>query len=49
MWIVEVGGRRLFFGAMTARPSVGAPAPIEAEYRKVEREIATIVRSIRVD
>jgi hypothetical protein len=47
VWIVDVHRVRLFIEAEISKPSPGQPAPIRAEFKKVEQEITKIVGSIR--
>jgi len=55
LWIVAVEGTRLVIEAETKRPESSRPPaglntrPTRADVRKVEREIASIVESIRFD
>jgi hypothetical protein len=49
VWIVDVGGTRLFIEAETKQPSRGAPTAIRADFENVQQEIEKIVESIRFD
>ena len=47
VWIVDVEGNRLVLVARMARPWPGMYPPARANWPKAEREIASIIRSIR--
>ena len=50
VWIVDVGGTRLFIEAVTKERHAVTKEPVaSAELRKVEQEITKIVRSIRFE
>lgn len=47
MWIVDVDGKRLVVAAQITRPEPGLHPHARDEWTKAEREIASIIRSVR--